>query len=262
MSHRIKRRIIECLADGDLSYTELFNAVTDGDHDKFGHHLRDLKGFVELEPSTKKYCLTHTGRLLDASIQNFRFVASVGRRLTDCIQHLGLGDHAVGFYKTEDFKHKMLFPFIEAGLQKNDAVFYLASEHRLSSEDQAILRYGIDLDRFRAGALTIMSAREWYLKKGKARAKTIVANWLRLLKEKKKTGFTGLRAVGEMGVFFDYGKSKEALRYEAELGRRSTYDMCGLCLYDKNKLDLQQSIQLLDYHGHSISKGVVGKTAN
>ena len=260
MSHRIKRKIIECLRDADLSFTELFDAVADGNHGKFGYHLKELKGFVELGPSTKKYRLTDSGRLLDACIRDFRFITSVGKRLTNYVQYLGLGDHAVGFYNTEDFKHKLLFPFLEAGLQKNDAVIYLVSEHRLSSEDQAILRYGIDRGQFRTGALTIMSAREWYLKKGKAQAKTIIANWLALLKEKKKAGFTGLHVVGEMGVFFDYAKSKEVLRYEAELDRQFASDLCGLCLYDMNKLDTKQSIQLCNCHGHLISKGVVGKT--
>ena len=259
MSHRIKRRIIECLRDADLSFTELFNAVGDDNHGRFGYHLRELKGFVELEPSTKKYCLTDIGRLLDACIRDFRFITSVGKRLTNYVQHLKLGDHAVGFYNTEDFKHKMVFPFIEAGLQKNKAVVYLVSEHKLSSEDQAIMRYGINVDQFRAGALTIMSAREWYLRKGKAHAKTIIANWLALLKEKKKAGFTGLYAIGEMGVFFDYAKSKEALGYEAELGRQFTHDLCGFCLYDRNKLDVEQSIELCSFHGHLISKGVIGK---
>lgn len=262
MSHRIKRRIIECLRDADLSFTELFDAVTDGNHGRFGYHLRGLKGVVELEPSTKKYRLTHTGKLLEACIRDFRFITSVRKRLTNYVQHLGLRDHAVGFYNTEDFKHEMLFPFLETGLQKNKAVVYLVSEHRLTSEDKAILRYGIDLDQFRTGALTIMSAREWYLKKGKAQAKTIIANWLTLLKEKKKAGFVGLHAITEMGVFFDYAKSKEVLRYEAELGRQFTNDLCALCLYDMNKLDMEQSIQLCSSHGHLISKGVVGKMAN
>jgi len=259
MSHRIKRRIIECLRDADLSFTELFNAVGDDNHGRFGYHLRGLKGFAELEPSTKKYRLTDTGRLLDACIRDFRFITSVGKRLTNYVQHLRLGDHAVGFYNTEDYKRKMLFPFIEAGLHKGQAVVYLAFEHKLDSDTKGIQRRGIDYDRLSKGAFTVVSAREWYLEKGKAQAKTIIANWLALLKEKKKAGFTGLHVVGEMGVFFDYAKSKEALRYEGELGRQLTHDLCGLCLYDMNKLDTPQSIQLCNFHGHLLSKGVVGK---
>jgi len=52
-----------------------------------------------------------------------------------------------------------------------------------------------------------MSSDEWYMKKGKAQAETIIANWLMFIREKQKTGFKGLRAASEMKVFFDYVKS-------------------------------------------------------
>lgn len=171
MAHPIKRRIITCLQDRDLSFTELLNAVVERNHGNFGHHLRTLKGFVELEFSTGKYRLTHRGRLLCACIRDFRFITSVDKKLTDYVQNLEMGDHAVGFYTTEDFKHKISFPFLKAGLSKGEAVLYLVAEDELDSEMHEIQRYGIDLDC--KGAFTVMSADEWYLKKVKPNLKQL-----------------------------------------------------------------------------------------
>jgi len=213
----------------------------------------------------KKYRLTDRGQLAGELIWDARFIiARSGQDLalkpTRYTRHLRLGDHAILFYDTEDDMHEISFPFLEAGLLKGEAVVYLVPEHKMDSESREIQRYGINLDHFHKEALTIMSANEWYLKRGKAQAETIIANWLSLLKEKRKGGFTGLRAATEMKVFFDYAKSEELLRYEAALGRQLAPNLCGLCLYDTHRLDEERFIQLNKSHGHSIFKGIALKT--
>jgi len=104
-----------------------------------------------------------------------------------------------------------------------------------------------------------MSAYEWYLKKGKAQAETIIANWRKLVNEKQKAGFTGLRGAGEMEVFFANSKSEELLRYEAALGRKFDFNLCALCLYDTEWIDETQVTQLNKYHGHRIFKDIALK---
>lgn len=260
MAHPIKRRIIECLQDASLSFTELLNEIPESNHGKFGYHLRTLSAFVELEPSTGKYRLTNRGKLLAACIRDIRSITSVNKEYAKYVQDLRFGDHAVAFYTTEDFKRKITFPYLKAGLQKNEAVVYVVSENRLDEEIREIQRYGIDLNHLQKEAFEIMSAYQWYLEEGKAQGETIIANWLSLLKEKKSTGFTGLRAAGETEVFVDYAETKELLKYERLLGRQLTMDMCALCLYDRKKFDQEQFIQVCNFHGHLISKGIVGRT--
>ena len=104
-----------------------------------------------------------------------------------------------------------------------------------------------------------MSAEEWYLKKGRAQAKTIMGNWLKLLKVKQKAGFAGLRVAGEMGVFLENSKEKELLKYEAALGRKLAFDMCALCLCGIDKFDENQLAKLTELHGHLISKDMAWK---
>ncbi|MFQ5999354.1 MAG: MEDS domain-containing protein [Candidatus Bathyarchaeia archaeon] len=265
LAHPIRRHILECLQENDLSFRELMRRVAIVNHGKLGFHIRALKGLVEHDPSTKKYRLTDRGQLAGELIWDIRFMITRGGRdlaiePTRYVRRLRFGDHAILFYDTEDVKREISFSFLKAGLLKGEAVVYVVSEHKLDSERREIQRYGISADHFRKEAFTIMSADEWYLKKGKAQAKTIIANWQKLLKEKQKAGFTGLRGAIESEVFFNYTKVKELLRYEAALGRQLALNLCGLCLYDTHRLDEEQFIQLNKSHGHAIFKGIALKT--
>jgi len=265
LAHRIRRRIVECLQERNLSFHELLKLLALTDHGKLGFHLRALRGLVEREPSTGRYRLTERGQLAAELIWDTRFlIASPGRDLTlqprRYVRRLRLGDHAVLFYDTEEIKREICFPFLEAGLLRREAVVYVTPEHKLDSESLEIQRYGMSVDCFRREAFTIMSADEWYLRKGKLQAETIMANWQMLIKEKRKAGFTGLRGAGETSLFFEHGKSRELLRFEAAIGRQLDLNLCGLCLYDAHRLDETWLAQLCKSHGHAIFKGIAVET--
>jgi len=266
LAHPIRRRIIECLQEREaLSFRELLKHVGIGNHGKLGFHIKALTGLVEREPTMKKYRLTDRGQLAGELIWDTRYIMDRGGRdlthePTRYVQRLKFGDHAIFYYDTENVKREISFPFLEAGLPRGEAVIYLAPEHKLDAESQAIQRYGVTAEHLRNEAFTMMSAEEWYLERGKVQAKKIIANWFTLLKQKQKAGFTGLRGAGEMEVFFDNAKVKELLRYEAALGRQFTVDLCVLCLYDTNRLDDGQIIQLKKCHGHEIFRDIALKT--
>jgi len=261
MSHCLNRKIIDCLHDENLGFTELLDKVgDDGNHGRFGYHLRTLSGFVELEPTTKKYRLTDRGKLLADVIHDFRFLTSRGKEASRYAERLTIGDHAVAFYDNDDFKRQISFPFLKAGLSSGEATVYIVSEDKLDSEIREIQEYGIDLDSLPKEAFTIMSASEWYLRKGRAKAKKIVTNWQTLIHKKKKAGFTGVHAAGETAVFISNGKSEELLRYEELLDRQLAPDLCALCLYDKNILEERHIARVFNCHGHIISKNLLGKT--
>jgi hypothetical protein len=259
MLHPVNRKIIECLHYEDLSFTNLLDKV-DGNHGKFGYHLRTLREFVELEPTTKKYRLTDRGKLLADVICDFRFLTSEAKEASRYAEHLKIGDHAVALYSDEDFKRKISFPFLKAGLSRGEATVYIVSEDKLDSEVREIRKYGIDLDSLPKEAFAIMSASEWYLRRGRAEAKTIATNWQTLIQEKKKAGFTGVRVAAEVAVFIRNGLSEELLRYDESLGRQLAFDLCGLCLYDKNILEERHFLRVFKCHGHIMSKDLVGKT--
>lgn len=265
LAHPVRRRIIESLRENKgLSFNELVESIDIGDHGKLGFHLRALKGLVEREPSTSKYRLTDRGQLAGELILDIRFKISRGRRdlqqePTKYAQHLVFEDHAFLIYNTENVKREITFSFLEAGLPQNEAVVYLVPENKLDLENRQIHRYGIGVNHFRNGAFTTMSADEWYLKKGKAQAETIINNWLALVKEKQKAGFKGVRVAAEMEVFLNYADGRELLRYETVLGRHLPSNICALCLYSTDKLDEKQLAELTKCHGHLISKDIAWK---
>ena len=257
----MNRKIIECLHDENLGFTDLLNRVgDDGNHGRFGYHLRTLSKFVELEPTTKKYRLTDRGELLANLIHDFHFLTLKGKEASRYAERLTIRGHAVAFYDNDAFKRQISFPFLRAGLSRGEMALYIVSEDKLDSEVREIQKYGIDLDNLPKGAFTVMSAYEWYLRKGKAKAKTIAMNWQTLIHEKKKAGFVEVHAAGEVAVFISNGKSEELFGYEESLGRQLAFDLCALCLNDENILEERCIARVFNCHGHIISKGILGKT--
>ncbi|MCW3993196.1 MAG: MEDS domain-containing protein, partial [Candidatus Bathyarchaeota archaeon] len=80
-----------------------------------------------------------------------------------------------------------------------------------------------------------------------------IANWEKLAKEMQKIGFKGLRAAGDMEVFFNHSE-KELFRYEAMLGRELPPNLCALCIYDQKLLDDKQVHHLTTCHSHLINR--------
>ena len=260
ISHPVRRKIIELLQHENLSFMTLLKVVDGKNHGTLGYHLRALKEFIEIESSTNKYYLTEKGRSLAAYIQDLDYTLLASQKISRYIQSLAVKEHAVAFYETDDFKHQILTPFFKTGLQRGEAVVYLLPEAKLTSETREVQRFGIDFDLMPMEAFTVMSADDWYLKKGKADSKVIKDNWMDLVKKRKKVGFKGLRVAGDVEPFYDSAKNKELLEYEESLGRRFTFDICAVCLYNWNKFDKKQFRQIYRCHGHIISKSVFGST--
>lgn len=93
-----------------------------------------------------------------------------------------------------------------------------------------------------------------YLRKGKAHAKTIIANWLELAKEKQTAGFEGLCVAAELDSFFENAKSKELLTYERVLAQKYPPTVCAICLYNAHTLDEEELVQPTKSHDHLITR--------
>jgi hypothetical protein len=259
--HPTKRKIVELLAEEDLSFTQLQNRINGScDSGGFGYHLRRLVGFVEFEPTTKKYKLTYRGYLLLGIVREFRSRVLKGNQPLRYAEQLVLRDHAFAYFNSESFKRDIAFPFFKAGLSRGYAAFYAVGEEKLDSDVLALKKYGVDIDSLPKGAFTVMPSFEWFIQKGKAKAKTITENWQMLLEGKKEAGFAGLQVAGETAVFVDNGKGNELLQYEESLGRQFALDMCAICLYDKKRFEEGGISQVFKSHGHIISEELYGKT--
>lgn len=264
LSHPVRRRIIKCLAEQEsLSFNDLLKFINSRNHGELGFHLRALKDLIE-KRSSGEYSLTNKGLLAANLLDNISLILSGATQDLSYspiryAQRLALGDHAFLSSDSETTKKDICFPYLKAGLENGEAAVFLAGEQKLDSYAHEIQQYEIGAEYIDRKALIIMSAEEWYINKGKAHARTIISNWTKLLKTKQKAGFLGLHAAAEMDVFFDYAKTKELLKYERMLGRNFTLNLCGLCVYDDNRLDERLFRQLVTFHGHVISKDIAYK---
>jgi hypothetical protein len=259
--HPTKRSIVELLAEENLSFTQIKNRLNGScDSGNLGYHLRRLTGFVELDPSTKKYKLTYRGNLLLGIIRELSIRVQKGNQTLRYAEQLVLRDHALALFNSESFKHDIVFPFFKAGLSRGYAAVYVVGEEKLDSEGLALKKCGIDLDSLPTGVFTVISSFEYYIQKGKAEGKTIIENLQMLLEEKKKAGFIGIWGATEMAVFLDNGKEKELLQYEESLGRQFGLDVGGICLYDSKRFEEMGISQIYKSHGHMISEEMCGKT--
>ena len=194
-------------------------------------------------------------------IRDFRFTTATEKRASRYAERLTIGDHAFALYDNEYFKREISFPFLKAGLARGEAAVYSVSEDKLDSEIREIQKYGIEVDSLPNGAFTITSGIEWYLGKAGAKTKTtLLTNLQMLIQEKKKAGFTGVHVAGEVTDFINAGLSEVLLKFDELLGRQLAFDVCGLCLYDKNILEEKYLTRVLNCHGHIISKDLLGKT--
>lgn len=188
MGHSIKREIVRCLLSGNMSFSELINAIAVKNHGDFGYHLRSLKGFIELDPLTKKYRLTYRGSLLAACIENFRFITSSSEKLTTYVRNLRFGDHAAAFYRTEDFKRSICTPYLKEGLSRGEAAIYVVSEHRVNSEMREIQRRITDFSSLPKGHLKLCKLMSGMWKKEKLKLKRLWPIGRNSSKRSKKLG--------------------------------------------------------------------------
>jgi DNA-binding transcriptional ArsR family regulator len=260
INHPVRREILKHLRENRaLSFNELSKCVTIGNHGRVGFHLRALAGLVEHEPSTGKYQLTDAGQMAISLIEDFQFLAGRTKQMKlgapiNYVQNLVLGDHSLLLYDTEMFKREISFSFLKEGLLKRQAAFYVVSENKLDSENRQAEKHGISFDQIHSGAFTILPSEEFYLRKGKAQAKTIIANWLKLAKEKQTAGFKGLYVAAELEPFFENAKGKELLTYERVLAQQYPSTVCAICLYSTQTLEEKELVQLTKSHGHLITR--------
>ncbi len=260
MANSTKRKIIDSLNKEDKSFTEIQNSIGDFDnHGKLGYHLRTLREFVELDTKQGKYHLTSRGELLVRMIHNYRSQLSHVPDHLNYALELKAGDHAVALISDNEFKRQVVFPFLKSGISRGYAGVYCASENELDSDVKAIQENGVELDTLPKGAFTIMSAQEWYLRRGKAEPKTMVTNIAKIVREVKSAGFEGLVSAGEAGILIENGFGEECVKYEKSLGRQLSSELYLICLYHDRLLIENKFDQLIMSHGHIISKNLIGK---
>ena len=120
------------------------------------------------------------------------------------VRRLRPTDHALLFYEFVEDKYRVLFEYLRAGLDSQEAAAYVAGADETLSQVRMLLeKGGIDVDAYeKKGMLQVMSHRDWYLADGEFSVQRTITSWAKLLSDALAEGFKGLRVMGDATWFF------------------------------------------------------------
>ena len=156
-------------------------------------------------------------------------------------------DHVVMFYEFVEDKYRVLFEFLRAGLDAQEAVAYVAGGDETLGQVRMLLeKGGIDVEGCeKKGMLQIMSYKDWYLAGGVFDVQRTITSWAKLLSDALAEGFKGLRVAGDATWFFKCGMKDQLLEYENALHRVLDMPLIAICAYSLPVLMEQNEAQLV-----------------
>lgn len=161
------------------------------------------------------------------------------------------------FYNSQKEKHQIVFPFIEYGLKKGEAIIYLSDEQSSKRTIKEMSAFGIDVHKQeKSGALKILNGDEWYVRNGSINKELVVKKWMKALADATKNGFSGLRISGEPTYFFKHDILEPWMEYERSLPRRFDFPLTVVCRYRTSDLashNMSCLLELVRIHSHTIT---------
>jgi hypothetical protein len=155
--------------------------------------------------------------------------------ILEFVEQMKPRDHVIFFYSNPEDKHRVLFTYLKAGLDRGEAAAYVAGQESPDEIRHGMRRFGIDVDvAERSGALHVIHHRDWYIIDGKFSVPRTMELWKKLYDELIAKGFKGFRVTGEMACFFENRMVKELLEYEESLHRVLELSMTAICAYDSD----------------------------
>jgi two-component system, chemotaxis family, sensor kinase Cph1 len=153
------------------------------------------------------------------------------------IRHLKLGDHAALFYRTEAEQLDIAIPFIAIGLERNERCLYIAEHHTTTEIRLKLQDFGVDVEKAeKNGALDVVTKHETYLKHGAFQPDKMIVDLCDAVQSAMDSGFTGLRAAGELSWALDLPSAlSQMVKYEEELDDHFHAKFAALCQYDESR---------------------------
>ncbi len=165
----------------------------------------------------------------------------------DLVRQLKPTDHAIMFYEYPEDKYRVLFDYLKAGFDSQEAVAYVGGVDETPSQIKTLLeKCGIDVEqRENNRMLQVMSYKDWYLIDGEFNVQRTIASWAKLLSDALADGFKGLRVAGDVTWFIKCGMKEKLLEYESSLHRVLDIPLIAICAYSLPVLTKQNEVQLV-----------------
>lgn len=168
------------------------------------------------------------------------------------IENLSWGNHIILFYKNLTTKHKILFNFLNSGLQQGIPGIYIGGEETPAQIRKSMEKFGIDVDSHeKNNMLKIVNYDSFYMTNKKFIPSEITKKWKEFNKEMKK--HKHCYGTGEMACFFRHEQTKSLKKYEELLGKTLKFPAIAICAYNVKNLDFVGSgkliLDLIKAHG-------------
>jgi DNA-binding CsgD family transcriptional regulator len=168
--------------------------------------------------------------------------------------------HVCHMFGDEVDRRSVIHPFVRAGLQEEDDVYYFADALVTELLERAIDERSVtSLTREQVRRLNISSVEDTYFPTGVFVPKAMIETLEQLYKESCDDGASGCRATGEMGwALRDVPGSDHVVEYESDINslvRRTPITV--LCQYDTEQFDGDTLFRVLSVHPLMIIRGQI-----
>lgn len=189
------------------------------------------------------------------------------------INEIGLGDHVAFFYRTKAEQLETVIPFIAIGLERNEKCLYIAEDNTPAEICRRLQEFGVDVSEAeKTGALSIVTKHETYLRHGAFQPHKMIGDLCDAVQAALDTGFTGLRAAGELSWALDLPSALvQMVNYEEELEDHFHSKFAALCQYDESRypaylIERMKNVHPISFCGGELtrksSKRVLHSSAN
>lgn len=165
--------------------------------------------------------------------------------------------HMVLFYNSQKEKHQVIFPFVEHGLEKGQAIIYLSDEESPRQVIKEMSAFDVDVHKHeKSGALKILNGEEWYVEKRTINKELVVKKWMKASADATRNGFCGLIVSGEPTYFLRHNILDPWMEYERSLPRRFDFPLTAVCRYRTRDLashNMSCLLELVRIHSHTIT---------
>ena len=168
------------------------------------------------------------------------------------------GIHTLTIYRNQEDKFAHALHFLKEGLENNESIVlitdYLSKEKVLD-----IMRDLWETDYvdtlYKDGDITIVTTADWYFSGHymKISNEKVMKCWNDVTDRAIQRGKRGLRAFGDVRLFFEYGLTDELISYELEFHRKPYFSLKIICAYLESEiisLPPQLSEALQRHHKH------------
>jgi hypothetical protein len=169
------------------------------------------------------------------------------------------GTHMCFVYDSDSDRHRVMAPYLAAGLAGDERVTYLS---HFAPEEVLAWLYGAGVPAAMTetrGAVEVLPAEPTYCPDGTFDPETMLQTLREFRAQADAAGYSGLRASGEMGwALSGLPGSERLLEYEAKLNY--VFPECqitGICQYDANRWDGATLLHVLRVHPYMVVRGQV-----